>query len=194
MNDAALINAFLQPYHGNVVGLVQAAAAIPWGEGRTIEEVLGTKRVGTCTGKHLVLQRCLDAFGIPYRPVVCTFRWGDQPMNLPSHLRTILEEGEWEHGHNFIQLQQGSTWVDVDIIWDPFLKAFGFRSFPAQWDGASPHLGIEKILQRWDGVDFSEKKAALLGALTPEMRERRERFLHGFIQWVDSLRTPGRLH
>lgn len=189
MNEASLIEAFLRPYHGNVIALVQAVAAIPWGEGRTIEEVLGTKRVGTCTGKHLVLQKCLEACNIPFRTVACTFRWSEQSIDLPEDLRSLLKEGEWEHGHNFVQMKQGHTWIDTDVTWDPALKPFGFRTFPADWDGGTPFLGIDPLVRRWDDTDFAEKKAELIGALSPDMRERRERFLHRFIAWVSSLRV-----
>src|SRR3989338_4671585 len=131
-----------------------AVAKIPWGEGRTIEEVLAIKKVGTCTGKHLVLQACLDALGIPYTPVVCTFRWGDQPIEYPERLKKMLKEGEWEHGHNFVTIPIGnSKHIDVDVTWDPALEDFGFLSFPKDWDGKTPFIGVKNIIERWEGVD-----------------------------------------
>ena len=99
--------------------VAQSVAAIPWGEGRTIEEVLSTKNVGTCTGKHVVLQACFDELGITYNSVVCTFRWGDQRIQYPEHLKSILAEGEWEHGHNFVQISgKDGNVIDLDITWD----------------------------------------------------------------------------
>ena len=170
--------------------LVCDASQIPWGEGRTIEEVLDTKHVGTCTGKHLVLQACLDALKIPYRVVVCTFRWSEQNIQLPTELEEILKEGEWDHGHNFLQvLNDDKQWIDVDVTWDPQLKAYGFLTFPEDWDGNTSFIGLHSMIQRWDDAD-AEVKKQWINALTPEMKERREKFLHAFFTWIASLRSP----
>ncbi len=167
----------------DLTSCAQAVSAIPWGEARTVEEVLD-KGFGTCTGKHLLLQKCLDALSIPYQPVVCTFRWNEQDIDLPDHLKDILDEGEWVHGHNFIQVQG----MDLDVTWDPDLSAYGFGSLPEDWNGSEPFVGLTPIIERWDGVDISEKKKELIGSLDEDQRERRDRFLNGFIEWIGSLR------
>ncbi len=170
------------------IKLVQAVANIPWGEGRTLEEVLKTKHVGTCTGKHLVLAECCDALGIPYRTVVCTFRWSEQGLALPDDLQAILREGEWNHGHNFLQIQSSTKeWTDLDITWDPSLRSFGFLSLPKDWDGETSFVGLRRIVERTDGADISVKKQ-WLQSMTPDMQKRRERFLAGFFAWVKELR------
>lgn len=170
-----------------LTAVVRLAAEIPWGEGRTIEEALLTKKVGTCTGKHLVLQACLDELGIRNRPVVCTFRWGEQPIKYPEHLRVILKEGEWEHGHNFLQILMGDSYVDVDITWNGRLKPYGFKVLPQDWDGKMPFAGVDNIVRRWGGAEVGALKKELIGSLTPELVDRRERFLKGFIGWVESI-------
>lgn len=171
-----------------LIEVVQLVAGIPWGEGRTIQEVLITKKVGTCTGKHLVLQACFDELGINYRPVICTFFWGEQKIRYPENLRTILSEGEWEHGHNFVQIKkEGGDYMDVDITWNPKLKLYGFRTFPENWDGKSSFIGLDKIHRRWNGVDMESKKKELIESLELKLRERRELFLREFIKWVESI-------
>ena len=168
--------------------IVQHIAQIPWGEGRTIEDVLETKKVGTCTGKHVVLQACFDALKIPYRIVLCTFRWSEQNLPLPHDLQAILKEGEWIHGHNFLQIQnEKGKWIDIDVTWDPPLRSHGFRTFPEKWDGMTSFIGLDPLIERWDDVPLTKKKE-WQKALTPEMQERRERFLHTFFTWVRSLR------
>ncbi len=171
-----------------IIRLTHAVSAIPWGEARAVEEVL-TENVGTCTGKHLVLQACFDALGIEYQPVVCTFHWGKQQINLPSHLQGILDEGEWVHGHNFVQIRNDEgEWIDLDVTWDPSLAAHGFLALPGSWDGNASFVGLHSMINRWDGVSIAEKKEELIGSLSTEHKERRERFLKEFIQWIDSLR------
>lgn len=171
-----------------VIQLVQDIAEIPWGEGRTIEEVLETKHVGTCTGKHLVLAACCDALSVAHRTVVCTFKWSEQGIVLPKNLEAILQEGEWLHGHNFLQLQSSTgEWIDVDVTWDSALKPYGFRTFPSDWNGETSFVGVQNMQGRTDNADINKKKE-WLAALSPETQQRRERFLHGFFVWIETLR------
>ncbi|MFA5135206.1 MAG: hypothetical protein WC505_05510 [Patescibacteria group bacterium] len=162
---------------------------IPFGEGRTVEEVLGTKHAGTCTGKHSVLQACFDALNIEYRPVVCVFRWDEQGIEFPLHLRQILSEGAWGHGHDFVQVRDRfRNWIDVDVTFDSALSNYGFRSFPQDWDGAQPFLGVHNIIKRWDDANVDALKREFVDALTPEVRERRERFLTALFAWLQKVR------
>lgn len=171
-----------------LIAVVKLAAGIPWGEGRTIEEVLETKKVGTCTGKHLVLQTCFDELGIKYRPVVCTFKWGEQAIKYPKNLKAILKEGEWEHGHNFVQIRNDKgEYIDIDITWNSNLAPYGFKTFPKNWNGKSAFVGIDNIIKRWDDVDMESMKQQLIDFLGPKARERRERFLREFIKWVRTI-------
>lgn len=173
-----------------LIRVVQAVAAIPWGEGRSIEEVLASKGVGTCTGKHLVLMAVLKELGVPHHAVVCTFRWGEQGVNFPDPLRHILEQGEWAHGHNFVHLQLPSgQWIDVDVTWNPELRKHGFASFPSEWDGQSSFLGVRHIVERFDNDDVKARKKQLIEGLSPDLKARRERFLSGFIEWIESVQT-----
>jgi hypothetical protein len=174
------------PKASRLVAVVEAVAEIPWGEGRDVEEVLCLGK-GTCTGKHLVLQACLAELGIESRPVVCTFRWGDQTIKYPEKLRLILREGEWEHGHNFLQVIINGNYVDIDVTWNSRLKPHGFKAFPKGWDGKTPFVGVDKIIRRWDGIDIKEKKQQLIDSLSPKSRKNREKFLNGFVSWVESL-------
>jgi len=162
-------------------------AKFPWGEARTIEELLVTKKYGTCTAKHSALQTCYDLLGIKCHQVVSTFKWGEQSIKYPEELQKILDEGEWNHGHNFLQVEKDDgKKIDVDITWNTKLKEFGFITFPEDWDGKSSFLGL-KINQRWDNVDMKAKKIELIESLSPELRDRRERFLRLFVKWVHSV-------
>ncbi|MFH1590763.1 MAG: hypothetical protein ABIC95_02440 [archaeon] len=165
---------------------VQLVSAIPWGEARMIEEVLVSKQVGTCVGKHMVLKTAFDILDIPCTETVCTFQWIDQPIQYPSDVNKILAEGAWDHGHNFLVVDG----VDVDITWNPELKPFGFTTLPEEWDGKTSVLGV-KIKERWDDVeDMKAKKLKLVESLSDEQRKRRARFLEAFIAWIDSINHP----
>lgn len=61
-----------------------------------------------------------------------------------------------------------------------------FRTLPDDWDGRSSFLGL-KINNRWDNVDMKAKKIELIQALSPELRDRRERFLHLFVAWIHEI-------
>ncbi len=174
---------------GQLITLVQAVAAIPWGEARTVSEVLFLNK-GTCTGKHLLLQECLQELGIPFRSVVCTFRWERQNIDFPPQLGDLLKDQSWEHGHNFIQLKgKGDTWIDVDVTWDPLLHAYGFQTLPADWDGATSFIGVDPLERRWDGANITSMKEQIIQDMTPAQQKARAAFLRVFFDWVDSLRV-----
>ena len=171
-----------------LIALVELVAKIPYGEGRNIKEVLQTKKFGTCTGKHLVLQACLDELSIKYKNVVCTFHWGDQRIIYPKKLLEILNKGEWKHGHNFMQIEKSNGLkLDADITWNEYLKPHGFRAFPKNWGGKTSFIGIDKIIKRWDGADVLKMKKKLIEDLSPELRKRREHFLREFFKWTHAL-------
>lgn len=178
---------FLLDKSRRLPAVVKLVAKIPYGQGRSVSEVLETNKVGTCTGKHLVLGACFDELGIEYKNVVCTFRWGDQSIKYPENLRKILEEGEWEHGHNFLQVKTDEEFFDIDVTWNPELKPYGFLALPEDWDGKSSFLGIEKIIRRWDGVDVDKTKKQLVDSLEEKVIERRQRFLRQFFKWIESI-------
>jgi hypothetical protein len=162
-------------------------AKFPWGEARTIEELLVTKKFGTCTAKHSALQACYNLLGIKCHQVTSAFRWGEQEIKYHEELQKILNEGEWDHGHNFLQIEKDNgAKVDVDITWNSKLKKYGFRTFPEDWNGKTSFFGL-KINQRWDAVDMKAKKIELIESLSPELRNRRERFLKIFVKWVHSI-------
>ena len=162
-------------------------AKFPWGESRTIEELLVTKEFGTCTAKHSALQACYELLGIKCHQVVSTFRWGEQGIKYPEELQKILDEGEWDHGHNFLQIEKDDgIKIDVDITWNSNLNNYGFLTFPKNWDGKSSFVGL-KINQRWDNTNMKLKKIELIESLSPELRQRRERFLKLFVNWIHSI-------
>jgi len=169
--------------------ICKRVAEIPWGKGRTIEEVLVTKKVGTCTGKHLLLQACFDELGIKYKPVVCTFRWEDQPIRYPDSLQKILKKREWEHGHNFVQVKADGKWVDVDVTWNSRLKPYGFKTFPLDWDGTTSFVGVDKVIKRWDSVDINTKKKEIIDSLSVEVKKMRKMFLDNLILWIKSINS-----
>ncbi|MBU1148484.1 hypothetical protein KKI23_00155, partial [Patescibacteria group bacterium] len=78
------------------------------------------------------------------------------------------------------------TKIDVDITWNTKLKEYGFRSLPEDWEGKTSFVGLI-INQRWDDIDMKAKKIELIESLSPELRERRKRFLELFVKWVHSL-------
>ncbi len=167
--------------------IVQLIANIPWGEARKIDEVV-KKNKGTCTGKHKLLQSCLNELGIPNKSVLCTFHWSDKKLkNFPIDLQKILDSGEWEHGHNFVKLLSEGKWIDVDITFDRNLKDYGFASFPEDWDGKTSFISVNPI-RRWDDVDIDEKKKELINELSDEMKVKRKEFLRLFFEWVEKIR------
>jgi len=170
-----------------LISIVNLIAKIPWGEARTPETVL-QKGKGTCQGKHLLLQACLDELRIKYKPVVCTFYYSEQGLKLPPNLIKIIKEGEWIHGHNFLKIQNfEGKFVDIDITWNRELKPYGFLCSPVNWDGKKPIIGMKKIVKRWDGINVEKIKSEIINSLNPELKERRHRFVKELVAWVEGI-------
>ncbi len=196
-DTSELIDSFLQKHlifnfsnrDEQLVALAKAVAEIPWGMGRTVQEVLVSKGVGTCTGKHRVLQNCFEVLNIPYETVVCIFKWSDQGIEYPASLKKNLDEGEeWKHGHNFVRAQKlDGQWFDLDINWDFALGKAGFIT-AENWDGQSDLVAVKNSIDRWDGAKIGEMKIQLIEFLSDDQRRRREEFLDGLIEWTASLR------
>ncbi len=196
--ESELVNEYIQKFliengilkldkERQIVETAKLIAKFPWGESRTIEELLVTKRFGTCTAKHLLLQKCYEFLGIKCYQVVSTFKWGEQGIKYSEELQVILEKGEWDHGHNFLRVQKDDgAEIDIDVTWNSKLKEFGFRVLPEDWDGKTSFMGLN-INQRWDNVDMKAKKIELIESLSPELRERREQFMKLFIEWIQGI-------
>jgi len=175
-----------------IIETAKLIAKFPWGEARTIEELLITKKFGTCTAKHLALEKCYNLLGIKCHQVISTFKWGEQGIKYPEELQKIIDEGEWIHGHNFLQIQENeNVKIDIDVTWNSELKEFNFMTFPEDWDGKTSFIGL-KINQRWDDIDMKSKKIELIEMLPPELRERRESFLKLFAKWIESVNHLGK--
>jgi hypothetical protein len=135
----------------------------------------------------LALQKCYDLLGIKNHQVISIFKWGKQGIKYPNELQQILDEGEWDHGHNFLQVEKDDgTKIDIDVTWNTKLNDFGFMVFPENWNGKDSFIGL-KIEQRWDNVDMKAKKVELIESLDSKERERRERFLKLFVKWIHSI-------
>lgn len=187
------LKAYLQSFLESkdpLVDLCNTVANIPFGEARTIEDVL-EQNEGTCTGKHYLLQSCLHHLGIENRAVVCVFRWDQQSIQYPDTVTSILNEGAWGHGHNFVQVKRkDGSWLDVDVTFDPALKQYGFRSLPDDWDGTQGFVAVDPVITRWEGGDVAILKRKLLSSLSNSVRDRRERFLQALFEWVRTIRNP----
>ena len=118
---------------------------------------------------------------------MCNFDWNKQNLKFPEEMQKILDKGSWDHGHNFLQIEkQDGTKIDVDVTWNSKLKDVGFLTFPRDWNGENSFIGL-KLKQRWDDINMKEKKIQLIESLSPELRERREKFLELLIDWIEGI-------
>ena len=75
----------------------------------------------------------------------------------------------------------------LDVTWDAALKPFGFKTLPLDWTPEQSFVGVQNIKQQWEGVSIDQMKSRLIESLDSEKRERRERFLHGFVKWIEDI-------
>ena len=75
----------------------------------------------------------------------------------------------------------------VDVTWDNVLELFGFKVLPEDWTPEKSFIGVQNIIQKWEGVQIDDKKKELIEGLEIAIKERRKRFLSLFIRWIDSI-------
>ncbi|WP_181905156.1 transglutaminase domain-containing protein [Aestuariispira insulae] len=156
---------------------------------RRVEDVLVNGR-GSCSGKHLLLQKRLRQAG--YRAEVVTiFTWFD--LGIPNHpampdeIRAMLTVGKVPDYHHYVELHIGERVLKLDATWHDGLKPFGFPVNDC-WDGAGDTVLAAPAVDYFPPQDdLAGFKAAKVAALSQNMQERRRRFFQATADWITEL-------
>jgi hypothetical protein len=143
---------------------------------------------GTGKGKHMLLKLVFEALGYEVKEYWCRHDFTKMPIEpWPA----VLEEFRKEPligFHDFIKVKIGDRFVAVDATYDKPLAALGFPS--QEWDGKSEMelpVHCEEIFPVEAPID--EHKRRLVKSLTPEMQDRRKRFLKTLKKWMEEERA-----
>jgi hypothetical protein len=142
---------------------------------------------GSCSGKHYLLGSMYSLLNLPARHMICTHRFNESPIVFPDEMQDMLCKNEIVDLHDYLQVDVGGTWVDVDATWESGLRAFGFP-VNEDWDGRTP-MALSVVPEEFTLVerDPERQKEAMLSKLTPRQRALRKQFLEALTRWVQEL-------
>lgn len=160
---------------------------IPYGDigSRDPMKVL-EKKMGTCSGKHLLLGGLYQAMGIRVKYMMCLTKFNFIENALPEHLREMLARHEIYDYHNYLRIFE-DTWIDVDATFDMPLKKYGF-SVNNNWDCSSDCDLAFEPLEIYQVDNLVKQKKEALCKLTSADRKLRKDFIRDLSRWMKTLR------
>ena len=171
------------------VALFERVRDIPYSypASRDPEEVLRTG-VGTCSGKHYLLAELYRRLGLRVRSMICSHRFNESPLPFPDEMQAMLRRDEIVDMHDYLQIEVGGDWMDVDATWEKGLREFGFP-VNEDWDGKSAMLlsVVPDELVVVDGVEAARMKEEMLAKLSPRQRSLRKQFLDALNRWMSEI-------
>jgi len=154
---------------------------------RDPREVLRTGG-GSCSGKHALLGALFTHAGLPVRHMLCTHRFNEASLPMPGNMQVMLQKNEIADLHDYLQVNVGGTWVDVDATWPKALRDFGLPT--DDWDGRTSMMLSVVPDEHEEAVgDPAKAKEEGLSRLTPRQRLLRKQFLEALSQWVAELQA-----
>lgn len=170
------------------IALFERVRDIPYSypASRDPEEVLRLG-VGTCSGKHYLLGAFYRRLGLKVRHAICSHRFNESDLPFPDRMQAMLLRDEIVDMHDYLQLDVGGGWIDVDATWEQGLREFGFPVIE-EWDGSSSMM-LSVVPDEHVVVDgeAARTKEELLAKLTPRQRSLRKQFLDAMNDWLAEL-------
>jgi hypothetical protein len=143
---------------------------------------------GSCSGKHALLGALFTHAGLPVRHMLCTHRFNEASLPMPGNMQVMLQKNEIADLHDYLQVNIGGTWVDVDATWPKALRDFGLPT--DDWDGRTSMMLSVVPDEHEEAVgDPAKAKEEGLSRLTPRQRLLRKQFLEALSQWVAELQA-----
>ena len=170
------------------VALFEHVRDIPYSypASRDPEEVLQSG-VGTCSGKHYLLGELYRRLGLRVRNMICSHRFNESPLPFPDDMQAMLRRDEIVDMHDYLQIELGGDWIDIDATWERGLRDFGFP-VNEDWDGQAPMLlsvvPDENLVVDGEAVRTKEE---MLAKLSPRQRSLRKQFLDALNRWMSEL-------
>jgi hypothetical protein len=166
---------------------------IPYGStGARDPEIIVQNNLGSCSGKHVLLNNFFQLLGCGSKVVTCSHYFNDAlpPENdYPKPLQEILQKHQVIDFHHFIKLKKGDNWLNVDATWDTPLKKYGFP-VNLEWDGNSnTTIAVHPINFYPITNDIIALKTKLISELSPENRKIRSKFMQFLTDWLSEIRS-----
>lgn len=176
----------------DLVPVYHAVRDIPYGAvGQRDPRAVLANRIGSCSGKHLLLSDLLRAIGHETQLVTVFTHFNELVPDHPSYpeeLRDLVRHAEVPDFHHFVRAQRDGGWVQLDATWHDRLAPYGFP-VNVGWTGQGDTKLAARPLRGYPpSDDLIALKERLLAELTPEERALRARFFALLAGWMASLR------
>lgn len=170
---------------GSLARVFERVRDMPYGViGTRDPEQVYLRDMGTCSGKHFLFFELASALGFEARHFVCSHSFKKFPVELPPHLKKMLDAKDILDYHNFVKVLVDGRWLTVDVTWDLPLKKYGFL-VNDNLDGRISGVPIDT----WETTDPEKFKEDRIALMLKVEQDRRKLFLQGLSEWVSGLRV-----
>ena len=175
----------------NLVTIYHAVRNIPYGAiGQRDPRAVLERGVGSCSGKHLLLQELLRRLGHE-ADVVTIFTHFNELVpdhdGYPPALRELVRDAVVPDFHHFVRARQNGRWLRLDATWHDALAPYGFP-VNADWSGEGDTWLAARSLREYPPTDdLVALKQRLLSELSPEELALRARFFELLTAWIATL-------
>ena len=169
------------------IALFETVRDIPYGSinSRDPGQVLA-HRMGTCSGKHLLLASLLQAIEVPVKMIMCRTFLDQIQVELPPDIRNKYSGQEIPDFHNYLRVEMGDGWLNVDATFDLPLREYGL--VVNEWNGTDNCRIAVPVLENREVEDLLNEKEAAILALPPGKQHIRQSFIRDFSRWLETVR------
>jgi hypothetical protein len=155
---------------------------------------------GTCSGKHILLQALFEELGMQTTMILTphAFTEANSPW-LPPSLLAMVREIPVRDVHNFLRVQPvdqlgpQAEWVTVDATWPLATRELGMPANETFDLGHDMGLAADpdELFHVSQDLDPIELKSRILDDFSADELERREEFLTGLMDWIETSLADG---
>lgn len=175
-----------------IVAIYHHVRSIPYGgAGQRDPRRVYESRLGTCSGKHILLRDTLRACGYDAE-VVTIFTHFNKGIpvhpSMPQELQDIILSADVPDYHHFVRaLSKDGYIVELDATWHDALKSYRFPVNDA-WDGMGDTVLAGAPIRSYPATeDIASLKQSLLAALSAEETALRAKFLKLLTEWMAAI-------
>ena len=176
----------------DLVPVYHAVRDIPYDAvGQRDPRAVLANRIGSCSGKHLLLSDLLRAIGHETQLVTIFTHFNELVPDHASYteeLRDLVRHARVPDFHHFVRARRDGGWVQLDATWHGRLAAYGFPVNDGWTGQGDTKLAARPLREYPPSDDLIALKERLLAELTPKERALRARFFALLADWMASLR------
>ncbi len=175
------------------ISVFQKIRDIPYGStGAREPEVIVRNNLGSCSGKHILLDHLFIKLGLQSKIMTCLHHFDlalPTGIDYPQRLQEIIRDHRVLDFHHFIKLKVDGEWFNVDVTWDSPLNAYEFP-VNLHWKGRGhTTIAVQPIKFYPETENIIALKEQLIRELPSKERRIRAEFLELLTEWLRDIRS-----